>query len=985
MNIGVNNVKTYLRDIRVVRHLSIVKKSIYEDIANLNAEIAVTHEPVEYSDRHSLKYKNITSGERWGEFFDCAWFHLTGRVDSDIREHLNEYALILDLGGEGCVYNDDGVVQGITNVLGLADEFQTVKGKKIVEMSLIEVRKDNTIEVWVESGNNGINHSDSGGVKFNGAKIVRVNRELFGYYYDFLALYIACPLIGNADDRKRVKTALRQAMSLMNGYTDEEARSARKILYPYLHDNTKKDFTVYGIGHAHLDLGWLWPIRETKRKAERTFSNALVNIGKYDGYIFGASQPQQFEWIKDRRPSLYAKIKEAVKEGRIEPQGGMWCEPDTNITGAESLIRQVYYGKRFFKDEFGIDMRMLWLPDVFGYTGALPQIMKKTGMDRFMTIKLSWNNINKFPYHSFRWRGIDDSEVLVHMPPEGDYNSMANPIALNTIEKSYRERKVSDIALMPFGIGDGGAGPGEYHINMASRCNGIKGIPALKVAPAREFFDELENGKDKLPQYKGELYLEKHQGTYTTQAKNKRYNRYIERALHDTEWLTTLAHIKGMEYPHAEFDRIWKEVLLYQFHDILPGSSINRIYKESRARYEILLKELDDIKARAREYLKADCGVKIINYSPMKRDGNVVYNGKVYKYSLGGYSCADIIEADKDDTLKVTADTMENEYIKVVFNNRGEIISYVDKRTGHESVKDKFNAMRVYTDMRMIPYDAWDIDFHYRSKPSRVMKLKDVKYYIKDNAVIREQIMTYNKSTLTQKIVLDSGSEYLKFDNKVDWHERHKMLRADFRPCDYGDKVKCDIQFGHIDRSTKCDNSINKAQFEICAHKWVDVSNNGYGMALINDCKYGHRVKEGLISLNLLRSTVYPDPDADRGEHTFTYAIYTHKGEAVESNLIKYGYELNRSVEVTENTLCDNIISTDNEGIIIESIFVNSNDDIVIRMYESKGKEESCKVRILIPFKEIRESDMIFGGEHDVDTEKLSFTPFEIKTLLIRR
>lgn len=960
-----------------------LKRNIYHTIVELDAKVTVSKEPIGYNDRKLCKYDIITSGMGWGGFFDCGWFNLTGKLPPNIDR--KDLVAILDLGGEGCVYNDDGVVQGITNVLGLVDKFQSIDGKKVIEIDKLNIDRDGNIDIWVEVGNNGRNHHELGLAKYIKSNISIIRREILDYYYDILSLVQSIEVVEDDEIVNKIRTALNESIKLAKNLESIDIIKARESLKKVMTDK-KSDFTVYAVGHAHLDLAWLWPIRETKRKAERTFSNALTNIEKYPNYVFGASQPQQFEWIKDNKPTLYDKIKLAEKEGRLEVQGAMWVEPDTNLPCGESLIRQCLYGKGYFKEEFDQDINILWVPDVFGYSGALPQILKKCGVDYFMTIKLSWNNVNKFPNNTFFWEGIDRSRILVHMPPEGDYNSNGNPYAVVKVRKSYSEKDISKIALMPYGIGDGGAGPGEYHINMVDRSSKIIGLPNVKMAKSNEFFQALSQENAKFPTYQGELYLEKHQGTYTSQGKIKKFNRLMEHKLHIAEWLATMASLDGYAYPHELLDKLWKETLLYQFHDILPGSSINRVYKECYERYPLMIEQIDAIISSSTDRLNIMDKKYIVNPTPFDRQGYLEIGKKLFRYKTLAYSSGTLEAVTEQLDLRYGENYIENDNLKVVFNHNGDILNiYNIKDNMRPCLIDNTCGLRIYKDKRLIPYNAWDIDMNYYKKHNSRLKLIDSKTFIEGATVIRENIFKYNNSILMQRIILIKGCEYLKFDVTVDWQERHKMLRFDCYPINYSDTVKCDIQFGSINRSTRSDNTFNKAQFEISAHKWVDVSDGKYGIALLNDCKYGHRVKDGVISLNLLRSTVYPDKTADRGEHSFSYAIYPHRGEVKDSSVIEYGYELNYPLNIISNMQIEPIAIINNKNIIIESIFTNWNNDIILRLYESIGESAKTNLAINIDYESISEADMLYNNPQSIDINNIKFKPFEIKTLVIKR
>ena len=964
--------------------LNKLRQSIYTPIISLEASVCRSKEPIPFSHVKKMRFERIKTGDSWGGFFDCAWFKFSGNIDFLQTESL---VAIIDVGAEGCIYNEYDAVQGITNVLGTVDLFQSVSGKKVIPLSRISCVNNGKILFYADCGNNGRAGKSSGQARFKRADICVVRQDILDLYYDILAGYQLLSAVNDNAQKREIKAHINKAISLAHNTDSESILKARNALSKMFDGKYKQDFTVYAVGHGHLDLAWLWPVRETKRKAIRTFSNAIFESEQCPNYVFNGSQPQQYEFIKEKSPELFEKIKQAVERGNIEPQGGMWVEPDTNLPCGESLIRQCFYGKNFFKQEFQKDVKTLWLPDVFGYTAALPQIIKKCGMDSFMTIKLSWNNINAFPYHTFIWNGLDDSKVLVHMPPEGDYNSNATPYAFEKTYRQYKEKNVSDIALMSFGIGDGGGGPGEYHVNMAKRCEGLRYIPKVKMSSSEKFFDELKKETSKYPEYKGELYLEKHQGTYTTQSRVKKNNRQCEALLHFAEWICTMAYMRGKAYPHKEFEGIWKEVLLYQFHDILPGSSIHRVYEECNARYEILKSKLNGIIDDSISYLSTDeGGYSAINPVDFERNGFIKHNGEWYQYALAPYSSGRLEKAVSPVGIGFSKNVIENESLKVTFDANGQIINIFDKNHKYNCVGSSFNAVRIYKDRFVHPYNAWDIDINYTKQKPQDMKLAGSREYRDGNSVVRENRFVYNKSVLKQRVILTENCPYIKVENEVSWHEKHKMLRIDAYPKNFSDKVLCDIQFGNIERSAKTDNKIDYAQFEIPAHKWVDVYDGKYGVAILNDCKYGHRVKDGLISLNCLRSPVYPDKTADRGEHSFTYAIYPHSKKPMESELIKIGYELNNPLRIYKGSLdIKPIFNCDNSNIIIETVFVNDKGNIAVRMYETAGKETETSVSINIAYESIHETDMLFDNATEMDLTKLHFNPFEIKTLEVKR
>ena len=500
------NLRTFLQHHSNIKYSLFLKKlkfSVYTPIAQLNAFVHKSAEPIPFAEMKDKHFSSIKIGDNWGGFFDCAWFKFTADIDN-MQE--NPVAII-DVGGEGCIYNKDGsAIQGITNVLGMVDNFQTVKGKAVIPLDRIDTFKDGKVLFYADCGNNGRGGKSSGQARFKRADICVFRQDILDLYYDILACYQLLSAVNDNAQKREIKAHINKAISLAHNTDSQSVLNARNALSKMFDGKYKQNFTVYAVGHGHLDLAWLWPVRETKRKAIRTFSNAVYESEQCPSYVFNGSQPQQYEFIKEISPEFFERIKQSVQRGNIEPQGGMWAESDTNLPCGESLIRQCFYGKKYFREEFQMDVKTLWLPDVFGYTAALPQIIKKCGMDTFMTIKLSWNNINDFPHHTFIWNGLDDSKVLVHMPPEGDYNSNATPYAFEKIYRQYKEKQVSDDAHMQIGNGDGGGGPGEYHINIAKRCESLRYIPNVKMSSSEKFFNELKKDVSNYPKYKGELY-----------------------------------------------------------------------------------------------------------------------------------------------------------------------------------------------------------------------------------------------------------------------------------------------------------------------------------------------------------------------------------------------------------------------------------------------------------------------------------------------
>lgn len=958
-----------------VLRLENLRKKAFRKIGSLEVTAAVTAEPVDIEKKDSLQFRKVAPGYIWGKkVYDCAWFHFKGAVPEEYKkEHL---LLHINVGGEGLAYTNNGEPYEMTSIkISFMDFLSMEKGKSMIELS-DDLLKDGLIDFYMDAGFNGTIMSLPFGVGvFRFADIVVQNDTYYEVYHDFLAVMSLRASL-EEDDKAAIDSALDKAYALiMSG----NVSSAKEVLSQYL-DSEPLDFTLYAVGHSHLDLAWLWPLRETKRKSARTFTKQMNNLEKHPSYIYGASQPWQFEYLRDNEPVVFEKIKKNVADGRIEPQGGMYVEADTNLSGGEALIRQFYFGKKFFGEEFGKNMEICWLPDVFGYNGNLPQIMKKSDIPYFFTIKLSWNEHNKFPHRSFNWKGIDGSEVLVHMAPDEDYNSDGSPVRTRRAYHNYPEKDVSDEALFVYGVGDGGGGPSDVFIELLSRQKKMYKTPTVKFSPAIDYFKKLETYREKLPSYTGELYLEKHQGTYTTQGRNKRFNRKSEYALADIETLSSIAYLRGREYNSEKIDKWWKEILLYQFHDIIPGSSINRVYTESRARYEQILSEIEMEKKGILSFLCGD-GDTLYAYNPTSFEREEITGGKCVR--VEPFSCAEAKDYCEKPYLFATDTSIANKHLSILFADSGEIVSLRDSR-GTEYSKNYLNRLKVFFD-KPLYFNAWDIDWKYHDKEGATLKAYKHEIVKDDSSVTRVNYFRHGKTTVRQEISLGSNDDFVTIKTKADWHELFMMLRAEFEPAVFSDEVSCDIQYGTIKRTTKDKTLIEKAQFEICAHKYVDVSDGNRGFSLLNDSKYGHRVKEGLVSLNLLRSPVFPDPKADRGEHEFTYAIYPHKGN-LSVGTLKRAYALNKPLYMFKGKEpLKPVIKTNNENIVVELIKKAYNDNaLVVRLYESQGISEKTRLDILFDYSEVFETNLIEENPMETDIGNLEFSPYEIKTLKIK-
>lgn len=946
----------------LLKKLFSIRKRIYTKISDLDVFVK-TAEEKHLIDKDAAM-KRIRRGS-WGKPFTVGLFQVKGTIPEGFNK--SKLRIIADIGGEGQLYHGEMPVIGLTNrIITPLDILQAHKGKSLIELDDAEV-KNNDIDFYIDASFNGasIIMTPYGKCRFRGVKLVEVDENVKSFYYDFLtAAYRA--------DEKGVSGALSEAYSL---FKENKIADAKKVLEPIISTSEKVDFMFYAVGHSHLDLAWEWPLREGKRKSVRTISNQLRHIERYPGFIYGASQPQQFEWAKKEYPKFFEKIKTAVKDNRLEIQGGMWTESDTNVPSGESLVRQISYGQNFWKDNFDRKSNICWLPDVFGYSGNLPQILKKSGIPYFMTIKLSWNMYNKFPHQTFNWHGIDDSEVLVHMPPSGNYLGSGTPACFKDAREKFKEKDRLDKALFLFGAGDGGGGPSEAQLEVITRQAKSENAQ-VKFAPAEEFFAELNKDKGKLESYKGELYLEKHQGTYTTQCKTKLYNRLLENMLHTAEFLGATRVLRGKKYPSEMLDSIWKNVLLYQFHDIIPGSSITRVYKETDESYREMLDEIE-------QNIKGKKPTLLLNPSPFDCDANFLKEGKCYSFKAASYSTAQpkVVEAN-NEALKFDGTTIENDVIKAVFDEFGAIVSLYDKATGKEFAKGKLNDMRIYKDPYMY-YSAWDLKRNYYNKSTKPLMLESSNCEIVGNILKRTQLLRRGKTYVEQEITIEAGSPIVIIKNKAALNRVFRQLRVDFEPSVWSNEVTCDIQFGNIKRPTGENNSIEKAMFEICAHKFVDLNDGKNGFAVLNNCKYGNRVKRGKISLNLIRNPIYPDSKADRGEQEFTFAIMPYEGAYENSRVLEKSYLLNQQpIEVSEEAKQLFEVSG---GVVAETVkCARDGKSIVLRLYEPYGKKIKTKIKPLFEFAKAFETDLQEqnGKAAKLETE---FSPFEIKTFVFER
>lgn len=942
--------------------LEILRKRTEIHISKLDVEFSTTSEPVLWKDRLNLKYKKINIGELWSDnLFDCAWAHITGEISKGDNLYLK-----FDPDGEALIFDKNGKpIRGLTNFCCVHKNSYGRPGKVYIPIEELDIC-ENQVDIWADVANNDPFGNFLSG-KLKACEIVSRDPRDIKLYYHFGFIL---DLIENSKNNRALYLNLIQLLKGISGKISLDMNySTVEEIISILESGIKKGanpyFNIHAIGHSHLDLAWLWPIRESKRKAARTLSTAIRNQNKYKNYIYGISQPQQLEWIKNDYPELFKEFKKNYESNRIELQGGMWVESDVNIPCGESLIRQFAYGKRFYKDEFNFEVKNLWLPDAFGFNAQLPQIMKECGIDYFLTIKLDRNEINEFPFTTFNWIGLDGSSVLAHIPPEKDYNSTATPGSLLLTEKKFMEHGLSNDALLLYGIGDGGGGPGEEHLEFMSRYKDIYGLPTVINNKVENFFEKINVNKEKYPLYKGELYLEKHQGVFTSQAKNKKYNRYIENEL------SLIESLAALNRKSIDLDDIWKEVLLYQFHDILPGSSIKRVYDETNIAYEKLIDKLNIIKENITDNKNDLTG---FNNTSFNRKEYIKYKNNWYICDTKPYSSSILKVANKESNIKVSETCLENENVKIKIDKHGFIDSIILKNLNYEVLKTSVRFI-LQNDIG----DGWDLDKNFLYSTKEILKANKVEIIDEIYKKGYKFVFEFNKSKMIVNAYLKEESKYLEFEVDCDWNETNKMLRVEYQPIIQKDYSSFDIQYGYINRSNLLNNEIELAQIEYCAHKFVDVSENEFGIALLNNCKYGFNTKQGIISMNLLRSQMYPCIDQDKGKHNFKFAIYPHLNNLDNSDVYAQAYFFNRPIYVSNDKTINFDKYFKKTKIIIDWVKNSKDDNILLRTFNPTSSRQNLSLDFKVDLVDFLEEKLLVK-----DTNFLEYKPFEIKTLIIK-
>jgi alpha-mannosidase len=1064
---------------RINQYLEFLEKNSYRRLALLDFEIFET-EKTYRSPPEDTRWQKIRCPAPWGKAWNCAWFRAVYRAPE------NRGPLFL-------------------SVLPNADSLAFIDGKASGAFNMYHKKLridadglEHTLHVEAYAG-----HPYNGSGPLQGEKIITtLGKQLnsfpntfeggflleqipavYSLYYDVLALAGAAKEMDKDSLRRaRIIRGLFEALGELSlsaagipaedlpsagsssvGELEGQAVRAAKRLAPLLQaKNGDTVPRVYLIGHAHIDHAWLWHIGETERKAARTFINMTRLAAEYPEFVFIQSQPCQLEIVKNEYPAVFEAVKETYKNGGWEPNGGMWVEADCNIPSGESLIRQFLYGKAFNREVFDYEADTLWLPDVFGYAAALPQILKGCRIKYFVTSKINWNDTTRFPYDTFIWRGIDGTGIRTHFITSraSGYNGRVNPESLMETWREVQHKELQEGVVKSIGEGDGGGGTLRADLEMARRFGNLEGLPKALWKPVSAALEEIFAQDAPWPEWRGELYLELHRGTYTTQGRTKRNNRRAEFALRHTEWIAVLAaEPGGPVYPKKELDKAWKETLTLQFHDIIPGSSIRRVYQEAEAAHGGILADLASLGGKRRRFLLDKSGADTLVFNDLsweRRDPQIV---PAEKLETAGLRCGALRGADgavypveyfKDLEGRETAlcapklpplgwaafsrisgtsaspapafgyrdGVLETPFYRVSFESSGRIGSLVDLRRRAELVAPggSFNRFVSAEDVPVY-WEAWDIDADWTRylKEETSLVSSEVLSRGPVSFRLRQTYRIASASTLVQDLVFYSEDPRIDFQTRVDWRERRRLLKAGFDTAIDSGEVRCEVQYGHVFRNTHRNLPQDRAKFEICAHKWICVEEGaGGGLALLNDCKYGHDVSSlagsdgrttTRVRLTLLRSPKAPDPEADYGEHFFTYALLPFAGSFAASRTIRGAYELNSGaiLEAAQEAGGQggtsggagspagsySFCSLEGEAVIVECVKApESGGGLVLRLYESLGSRARTVLRFSGPLAGAEETDMLEeNGKALPFTGKelaLEFRPFEIKTLRVK-
>ena len=1023
-------------------------------------------EPVDFATAAEANYDPISSGDRWGPAWSTWWFRMKGTVPAEARGE--RVHLRVDLGfegdwagnqSEGLAYTTAGTplkgVNPMNRLIPLTGEGLPATIAKAGEQLLDD---SGAVELLIEAGANPNmgdymnNPTDLGDLStrpdtpvwtFGGADLVVRNESVWHLWLDVEVLWgVLKEQPKDSTLRATLLRRLEEAADVVDAQGIQEgADAARAHLAPVIASSAGNSAQIMSaVGHAHIDSAWLWPLRETRRKVARTFSNVLALASDYPEFTFACTSAQHYAWLKDGAPALFARVKESIAKGQWHPAGGMWVESDTNLPGGEALVRQFTVGLNWMERELGVAPTCTWLPDSFGYTGALPQIARLSGMTTFFTQKLNWSQTNTLPHHTFWWEGIDGTRIFTHFPPVDCYDSIVSAEEVFKAERNFKEKGRAKRSLLPYGYGDGGGGPVAEMVERARRFADMEGAPRVEFDSPDGFFDKAREEYPDAPVWSGEMYLEFHRGVYTSSAELKRGNREVEAKLAVLEWLGALATERGIDYPLAEVEELWQRALLLQFHDILPGSSIHWVNREARAEYEALRTDIETLidsllASRAGggtgsvEALDGDSGqaaalagseVTVVNPSPVTRREVWEHSDGCSLIEVAPLSSAPLSALEVSPTNPVTCETrgsdivLANGLVEVVIDANGLVSSILDLDAGGRELLaagQRGNALSVHPDFPSC-FDAWELQHQYKRSETVLEEALEVKVVTKTALRACVEVRrTHGDSTFTQRITLDADARAVDFEVHVDWRAKHRVLRVGF-PLALGARTdRSEIQFGHIDRAIAKNTSWQEAQFEVSGHRWALLEEPGYAVAFANSQTYGHDVRvldaaaadrRGGVAFGytLLRSATAPDPEVDLGEHTLRYSLVCGADLAhAHAAGLRLTQPLRETAHALETSAVASIEHREGDTLALIDAVKPADDgsgDLIVRLHEAEGRAGIAHVRFASAPSKVRATNLrekeapevapgLTACSEDPSLYEVSMHEFQIVTLRVAR
>lgn len=958
----------------------------------------VPGEPVPVAEALAAAYEPIGLGSPWGAPWSTTWLRVTGTVPPEWAGGRVELVVDLGFSADSPGFQAEALAYDLTGrpIKGVAPRtgYVPVDGPEVGV--LLEAAANPTVLAGSFAPTT-LGEKETAGdaplYRLTAVELGLRDEPAWLLGLDIEVLRQLMHELAETDPRRHeILRALERMLDVLDladvGGTAAEARAV--LAGPLGRPAHASAHRLSAVGHAHIDCAWLWPLRETRRKCARTFANVTALAADYPELVFACSSAQQYAWVKEDHPVLFDRIKRTVASGQWVPVGGMWVESDANLPGGESLARQLVHGRRFFRDELGVDTREVWLPDCFGYTAAFPQLARLAGAGWFLTQKLSWNETNRMPHHTFRWEGLDGTRVLTHFPPVDTYNSELSGAELAHAVANYAEKGAGTRSLVPFGYGDGGGGPTREMLERARRLADLEGSPRVAVESPTAFFAAAEAEYPDAPVWSGELYFELHRGTYTSQAETKAGNRRAERLLRELElWAATAAVRTGAAYPYDELDELWKTVLLHQFHDILPGSSISWVHREAVATHAAVAERLERLIDAATGAL----GGGAFNAGPYPR-AEVVGRSWVDAPALGVGTAADCPAGPVLLERADGATVLDNGLVRATVDGAGRLVSLLDLAADREVLAGPANVLQLHPDFPP-RWDAWDLDASYRRTRT---ELTDGAAEVVEEHPLAATVEV-RREIVTQRVRLTAGARQVDFETEVDWQQAEKVLKVAFPLDVHAGSYAAEVQFGHVHRPTHTNTSWDAARFEAYGHRWLHVGEPGFGVGLLTPTSYGHDIGRDTragggttttVRLTLLRAPRFPDPRADRGRHLLRYALVAGADVAAT---VRAGYAHALPLRVTPGAGGAPLVTVDDPRVVVEAVKLadDRSGDLVVRLYESSGGHARATVTLPDGFgppvavdlleEPLAEEALRPGLEPAPGGCRLALRPFQIATL----